>query len=152
MHVLELVSAAEGHGGEDRSRVVADELPASWPGDAGPVLDEQAKQAYRLRHKELEELEEARAWGDPERAAHAREELDFLADELARAVGLRGRDREVASPAERARISVTKAIKTAIRLVEGHSPALGKHLAASIRTGRLCCYAPPGETPPRWNL
>jgi hypothetical protein len=30
--------------------------------------------------------------------------------------------------------------------------ALGAHLSAAIRTGRLCSYAPPGEAPLRWSL
>ena len=31
-------------------------------------------------------------------------------------------------------------------------PALGDHLAASVRTGRYCSYAPPGEAPPAWSF
>ena len=71
---------------------------------------------------------------------------------MAAAVGLRGRDREMGSPAERARVSATKAIKTAIRSVKRESPPLAAHLTASIQTGRFCRYAPPGEAPPRWIL
>jgi non-specific serine/threonine protein kinase len=56
------------------------------------------------------------------------------------------------SPAERARVSVTKAIKAAIRAVEQECPAMGAHLEAAIRTGRFCSYAPPGQAPPRWVL
>ena len=66
---------------------------------AGAGLDAQAKAAYRARVEELrEELEQARDWADDERAARAQEELDFIARELARAVGLGGRDRPTASP------------------------------------------------------
>jgi hypothetical protein len=68
------------------------------------------------------------------------------------AFGLGGRDRVGASPAERARVSVTKAIRSAIKTIERHSPALGEHLGSSIRTGQFCSYAPPGEVPPRWRL
>jgi MOSC domain-containing protein YiiM len=124
----------------------------SRPGGAGPVLDAQAKHAYRRRFAELDEELEARAWQDGERAACVREEIDFLASELAAAFGFGGRDRETASPAERARISVTKAIKTAIRMIERESPELASHLASSIRTGRFCRYAPPAAAPPRWQL
>jgi non-specific serine/threonine protein kinase len=56
------------------------------------------------------------------------------------------------SPAERARVSVTKAIKGAIRVIEKECPAMGAHLEAAIRTGRFCSYAPPGQAPPRWVL
>jgi hypothetical protein len=47
---------------------------------------------------------------------------------------------------------VTKAIRSAIRTIGRHSPALEEHLAASIRTGQFCSYAPPGELPPEWRL
>jgi non-specific serine/threonine protein kinase len=70
---------------------------------------------------------------------------------LARSTGLGGRDRLAASAAERARISVTKALKASIRRIEGESPTLGKHLKASVRTGVYCCYAPEDSTV-RWEL
>jgi hypothetical protein len=47
---------------------------------------------------------------------------------------------------------VTKAIRTAIKLIDRDSPALSAHLTAAIRTGRFCSYAPPGEAPPRWKV
>jgi hypothetical protein len=142
---IELAQAAEG---------VSREAPAVGSlAPVGPALDEDAKAAYRRRLNELgEELEQAREWGDPERAAHAEDEIDALTNELTSALGLGGRDRAVASPAERARVSVTKAIRSAIRAIERHSPALAEHLTASIHTGQFCSYAPPGETPPRWSL
>ena len=73
-------------------------------GDAGAVLDEQAKAEYRTHIEELRsEIEEAEAFNDPERAERAREELEFVGRELAAAVGIGGRDRKAASSAERAR-------------------------------------------------
>ena len=117
------------------------------------MLDAQAKEAYRRRLQELgEDLQQARDWNDPERVARLEEEIDALTDELASATGLGGRDRELPSPGERARVSVTKAIRAAIKSIERQSPALGAHLAAAIRTGRFCSYAPPGEAPPQWRL
>jgi hypothetical protein len=139
VHALELAAAVGG------------ERPAAE--SAAPVLDARAKEAYRRRLRELgEELEQARRWNDPERIARFEDEIDALTAELASAAGLGGRDRRVPSTAERARVSVTKAIRTAIRVIERHHPQLAAHLAASVRTGRLCRYAPPGETPPRWSL
>lgn len=136
-HVLELASPATGGplGAED------------------PVLDERAKAEYGRRLAELEEeLDEARGWGDGERVARLEDELAFLGQELASAVGLRGADRTFATPEERARISVTKAIRSAIKRIATHSPELAEHLEASIHTGRFCSYAPPGAVPPRWTL
>ena len=64
-------------------------------GDAGPALDSQAKAEYRSRLEDLRaEIEEAESFNDPERAARAREEMDFIAHELSAAVGLGGRDRQ----------------------------------------------------------
>jgi hypothetical protein len=153
VHVLELVSAVGGAQADSRARLAEDDLIASRPSDGGPLLDEQAKQEYRLRLEQLaEDLEEARGWGDTERAARAEEEIDALTQALAEAVGLGGRDRTFASPAERARVNVTKSIRTAVKLVGNHSPELAAHLDASIQTGRFCSYATPGAAPPRWSL
>jgi hypothetical protein len=153
LHVLELAGAPSAGGDNGRARASADDLPEAWPSDGDAVLDDQAKAAYRERLAELEgELDEARQWGDPERAAAAADEIDALHQELARAVGLRGRDRTFASPAERARVSVTKAIRTAIRMIDKHCPELAEHLEASIQTGRFCSYATPGAAPPSWSL
>ena len=122
-------------------------------GDAGPMLDEQAKQQYRVRIEELEaEIEEAEAFNDPERGASAREELEFVGQELSRAVGLHGRDRRASSDAERARINVTRAIRGTIGRISEHDATLGGHLSASMRTGTFCCYEPiPGQAI-RWRV
>jgi hypothetical protein len=152
VHVLELAGAqpaeplSGGHAGGEGLR------PSRLEGTEA-VLDQQAKDAYRRRLAELgEELEEARSWNDPERAARVDAEIDALTSELERSLGLGGRDRGMPSPAERARVSVTKAIKAAVRAVSQDCPALGDHLTASIRTGRFCSYAPPGREPPVWDL
>jgi tetratricopeptide (TPR) repeat protein len=158
LHVLELVREVEGASAEPaqglrRADAVVAALGRSRLDEADPLFDAQAREAYRRRLRELEEdLEEARSWNDSERAARAEQEMDELTAELARAAGLGGRGRALATPAERARVSVTKATRTAIRTVGRHCPALGDHLAASVRTGRFCSYAPPGEAPPAWLL
>lgn len=127
-------------------------LRAGGFGGLGELLDAQAKAAFGRRLDELtEELEEAEAFRDPERAARAREEIEFLGAELARATGRGGRSRPVASPAERARVNVTKTIKQSLRRVAEEHEALGDHLAATIRTGTFCCYLPGPQLPP-WQL
>jgi non-specific serine/threonine protein kinase len=67
-------------------------------------------------------------------------------------VGLGGRDRLAASTAERARINVTRAIKAALARIQEHSPALGRHLARTVRTGIYCSYAPDPRFPSAWQL
>ena len=121
-------------------------------GDAGELLDAMAKAAYRARVEELRaEVEEAEGLHDPVRAAKARAELDFLVAELARAVGLGGRDRRAASHAERARLNVTRAIRTAIANLARANPALGRHLVSTVHTGRYCSYTPDPRAPITWE-
>lgn len=117
------------------------------------ILDPQAKAAYRRRLTELaSELEEAERWGDQERVARAKLEIDALTEQLAQAVGLGGRDRRAATDAERARVSVTKAVKAAIRRIAAHDAELGDHLARSVRTGAFVAYAPDPAVSISWRL
>jgi tetratricopeptide (TPR) repeat protein len=152
LHVLELVAGSEGlPGGAPPAGLADNGLRPSRPADLGPMLDPRARDEYRTRLEELRaDLEEARQFADDERAVRLELEIDALVEELARAAGLGGRDRRTSSAAERARVSVTKAIRTAIRMIDKESPALADHLDAAIHTGRFCSYAPPGEAPPRW--
>jgi hypothetical protein len=137
LHALDLAAGESGH---------------VSGGQAVPVLDGAAKAAYRRRLGELAaELEEAERWADPERAARARAEMDALTDQLAGAMGLGGRDRGLPSDAERARVSVTKAIRAAIRRIAEHDAALGEHLTRTVRTGTFCVYAADPATPSRWE-
>jgi tetratricopeptide (TPR) repeat protein len=122
-------------------------------GDAGEMLDAQAKQAYRRRLAEIEEdLEEARTLGDSERAAQADAEREFLVRELARAVGLGGRDRRAGSVSERARASVTRAVRQAMARIREHDAPLGEHLDRAVRTGTYCAYRPDSRVPADWRL
>jgi tetratricopeptide (TPR) repeat protein len=131
----------------------ADELDVrSDLGDAGEMLDATAKDAYRARVRDLRaELDEAEAFNDPSRAAKVREELAFIESELARAVGLGGRDRRAASHAERARLNVTRAIRSAMRNLARANPSLGEHLSFTIRTGRYCAYTPDPRVEISWG-
>jgi tetratricopeptide (TPR) repeat protein len=128
-------------------------LRAVDTGDAGAQLDEPAKQAYRDRLHELQqEMDEAAAWHDAERAERARGEMEFLARELARAVGLGGRDRQTGSASERARLSVTRAIRSAMSRIGHQSPALGEHLGLTMHTGTYCAYRPDPRASVGWQL
>jgi hypothetical protein len=113
------------------------------PEDAGAILDERAKQDYKRRVDELEDQRaEAERLGDRGRATRAREELEAIAEQLASAVGLGGRDRKAASNVERARINVQRRIKESIRRIGEHDAAVGRYLEASICTGTYCVYKP----------
>jgi tetratricopeptide (TPR) repeat protein len=146
-HVLDLVAAESGRvAGTEGSRATG--LSRTGLDDAGEMLDARAKDAYRRRLAEIEDdIEQARALDDTEREAQADAERDFLVRELSRAVGLGGRDRPAASTSERARVSVTRAIRQAMVRVAEHHPELGQHLDRTIRTGTYCAYVPDPSAP-----
>jgi hypothetical protein len=153
-HVTDLEAAGSGGASPGRGERAHNRELELRPdlGDAGELLDATAKAAYKARVEELRaELEEAEGFNDPVRAARARQELDFLAGELARAVGLGGRDRRAASHAERARLNVTRAIRAAMANLSRANPSLGRHLAVTIRTGRYCSYTPDPRAPLTWE-
>jgi hypothetical protein len=115
-------------------------------GDAGEVLDAKARDAYQRRVAELrEEIDEAERFADVFRADRARSELDMLVQQLSSAIGLGGRARRVGSAAERARITVQRRVREAIKKVAEHEPELGRHLDWAIRTGTFCAYEPLGR-------
>jgi tetratricopeptide (TPR) repeat protein len=136
----------------DRMVTDHDRQQSRGSGDGGVVLDARARGAYRRRIEELQaEADEADNWADSERATRARQELEFLAHELAAATGLSGRDRRFGSTAERARQRVKKAITTSLGRIETEHPELGRHLAITIRTGYGCRYEPDPRTPINWR-
>ncbi|HYI59217.1 MAG TPA: hypothetical protein VEX66_13685 [Microlunatus sp.] len=150
-HVLDLV--AGGLAPPGRSAGTPDpELTSSGWGDAGVLLDAQAKNAYRRRLTEIDDdIDTARMLGDDERERQAEAERDFLIRELSRAVGLSGRDRRAGSTAERARVAVTRAIRHAISRISQHHPPLGEHLDRAIRTGTYCVYLPDTRSTAAWT-
>ena len=122
-------------------------------GDAGEMLDPQAKQDYKRKYLELqEELEDLVRRDDVDRADQVKSEMDFLAHELTRGVGRGGRLRRVGSASERARISVKHTIKAALQKISEHHASFGELLGQSIRTGTFCSYVPSLSSPISWQL
>jgi len=116
-----------------------------------PALDRQAVAAYRARLRDLDDdIAEADAGHDPERAARARAERDALVTELTRSVGRGGRPRRLGDDTEKARKTVTIRIQRALRLLDTHHPALASHLRDAVRTGTTCSYQP--AQPLTWEL
>jgi hypothetical protein len=155
-HAVDIVGAAEGRAPAAPGAGAADsdlEVRRAGDGDAGALLDPQAKREYRSRLEDLRaEIEEAESFNDPERAARAREEMEFIAQELSSAVGLGGRDRRAASNAERARVNVTRAVKTAIRRIAADDEHLGRELETTVHTGYFCRYEPDPRRPVAWQV
>jgi hypothetical protein len=112
-------------------------------GDTGPVLDREALRQYRKRLSELDDaLDDAAVRGDAATLAKRSAERDALIAELKRATGLGGRPRRSGSPAEKARLNVTRTIRHAIIDLSTRVPELAAHLDESIVTGVSCCYEP----------
>ncbi len=164
-HVLDLVGGIAGRHDDDETIGSSNGLPRGEEdlekagihlgslGDAGEMLDDQAKVAYRRRLSELhEELDEAKQTGNVERAENAEQEIDALTRELSRAVGLGGRNRRAASASERARQSVTKTIKAVLDRIAQSDSALGDVLSRCIKTGTFCSYQPDPELPIAWEF
>jgi hypothetical protein len=146
-HVLDLVDLVEGapppgHGADRRQL-----------GDAGELLDAQSRAAYRRRVEELrDEVEEALASEDDDRAARAQVELDALVAELSRAFGIGGRPRRASSAAEKARLNVTRALRAALAKLAEALPEPAGVLDRRVRTGLFCVYEPRPDDGTIWNV
>jgi tetratricopeptide (TPR) repeat protein len=159
-HVLALVADVESRGDSAATTLRMSDAALEHLGmhrsaadDSGLVLDAQARASYRKRLADLEaERDDAAAANDPGRRDRASAELEFLERELANAVGLGGRLRRAGSPAERARVSVTRALRAAISRMSGSNPSLGRHLDTTVRTGTFCTYAPDPRVTAAWEL
>jgi AAA ATPase domain len=164
-HVLDLFGGIAGQREEDEGNQSAQGLPRgdedlekagiqiTTLGDAGEMLDDQAKAAYRRRLSELrEQFEEAKELGNVERAERAEHEIDVLTRELSRAVGLGGRNRRAASASERARQTITKTIKSVVERIAQSDIALADIFSRCIKTGTFCSYQPDPDFPIAWEF
>jgi hypothetical protein len=143
--VLELVTQVEG--GAPTIRPTLNDGPQTGLRVAGlhdedDVLDEEALVAYRRRLAELS--------SKPNPGEDELDEKRWLESQLRTATGLAGRPRQVTSDAERARTNVTNLVRSAIRKIGGHDPALAVFLTNSIKTGLRFSYVP--DKPITWVL
>jgi hypothetical protein len=111
--------------------------------DAGEVIDERARRAYRQRVADLDEdLAEAERNADGGRLAKLRREREALGEELRRAVGLGGRVRRDGSATERARVNVQRRMRDAIARIAECDEDLGRFFEHAVSTGTFCCFRP----------
>lgn len=151
---VDLVRTVGGRGADepDVPTGAAELGPARPLASAEATLDARAEQAYRARVRELRDvLDEARRQNDLGRIAAATAESDALTREIARGLGLASRGRDSRSPIERARVSATRAIRTAIALIHAHDRRLARHLTIAVKTGTYCSYAPERDAVVTWN-
>jgi hypothetical protein len=97
-------------------------------------------------------IETAEAWGIADEVGLLREELDFIIHELSRALGLGGRSRHAGSIAERARLNVVRAVRSAMRRIAATDADLGARLDATIHTGTVCAYTPDPRINIAWRV
>ena len=155
IYALDLLAGGEGLLSEGNAMSVGEIVETGLQGnsDAGEMIDTTSKSAYRRRLAEITEaLEEARDEGDEKRIDQIEEERDALTRELSRAIGLGGRVRRAASASERARVSVTRAIRVAIDRITEHDTETGGFFSLSIRTGTFCSYRPKSNVEIDWQL
>ncbi|MBW3557637.1 MAG: hypothetical protein KY454_11960 [Actinobacteria bacterium] len=144
-HVIDLVDEDEGlsPGGLDRRQL----------GHAGPHADAKTRNAYRDRIVALrDQIEDALAVEDDERAVTLQTELDTIVAELARSFGLGGRERWASSAAEKARLNVTRALRSALGKLAEALPDAGSVLDRRVRTGAFCAYQPHPDDQITWTV
>jgi len=135
-HALDLVDRLEGVDDEGK-------LDRRALSGVGPELDARARTAYRRRIEELRgAAADAMERGQLEAAEALQEELDQLVSELSRAFGLGGKERPTGSAAERARLNVTRALRSAIARIQEALPEAGAALDRQVRTGQYAAYEP----------
>ena len=152
-HALDLVIEEQRAASSARARSRPEGRSRKLSSDAGEVLDRRAKEAYRRRLAEIE--------CDPGRGAPMRRRASNRAGH-GRTAFPRARaragcwTRRTRSPcrsnAERARASVTLALRRAMARVRAANPALGTHLDRTIRTGTFCVYLPDPRVPVDWRV
>ncbi len=143
--VLDLVSSAGGRtpmAPPALDDVAQAGLRVKGPQEEDDLIDDEARAAYR---RQLAELRQKKNLSEDELKAKR-----WLESELRAATGLRGRPRKIASDEEKARINVTNLVRSAIKKIDVHDPALAIFLSNSIKTGLRCSYFP--DRPITWAV
>ena len=146
---LELLhSAAPGVGGREvQSGSVAEAQHED------PLLDSRALKEFRERLKSVDdELAAAEQANDMARREGLLTEKEKLLEVLKSATGLGGRARRTASPAEKARVNVTRTLRSALSAIRQQAPSLGAYLDRHVETGRTCRYEPDQVAPIEFDL
>jgi hypothetical protein len=156
-HVLDLIAVERGSLPTGRSTARAGDtsnVTSTVASEIGlPVIDEQARDAYRRRLAEVDDdIEEAERMNDLGRIELAQRDREYLIAELSRAVGLGFRPRIAGGSAERARTSVARSLRYALERLSEHHPVLGTHLGQAVHTGTYCVYTADPTAPLGWRL
>jgi hypothetical protein len=145
-HLVRLVE----HAGRELTAIELSGAGGALDGGGYDILDRATIDALRRRVNTIDaEIARARRRGKLDRVTMLEAERSQLEDELRRGLGRGGRSRRFATPGERARTSVTKALKRAVAAVTTIDPDVGAHFADSLVTGTRCCYRPAPDSPLR---
>jgi tetratricopeptide (TPR) repeat protein len=141
-HAAELV-AGDGDGRQPVAMVVEPatgvRVRRALDDGAGLSPDAQARVGYARRLREVEaELAEAEQHHDVGHVERLRVEQEMLHAEI---IGTM-RVRRTGTHAERARLTVTKGIGSALTRIASAHPDLGAHLTATVKRGYFCVYVP----------
>jgi hypothetical protein len=90
----------------------------------------------------------AQLLGAPGHEVHA---LDLLAPDADECLH-ESCDADAYTVAERARLSVTRAIRRAQARIAACHPMLGRHLETTLHTGTYCSYMPDSRVPIAWEV
>jgi len=152
-HVLDLVAVEQGTLPTGSATEVGPAEVEGLDGGGLPVLDEQARTAYRRRLAEVEDdIDDARRCNDSARAELGERDRAYLIAELTRAVGLGGRLRSVGGDVERARTAVARTLRYAVTQLAENVPALATHLDNCLHTGTYCSYRPDPISRVDWTV
>jgi hypothetical protein len=114
------------------------------------LIDRTATKQYASRLRSLsEQLKVARQNNDQGTIDAIETEARWIESELDEARG-RGSAASRDLAAERARVNVRNNISSLLKRIHRYDPSLGRHLDASIKTGRFCEYRP--ETRTSWEI
>lgn len=151
-HVLDLVAVEHGTLPVARAAGDPELVETDQIGGGLAVIDEEARLAYQRRLAEVDEdIEEATRTNDLGRLELAQHDREYLINELRSAVGLGGRQRSTGGTAERARSSVTRSLRYALKRLAEHHATAAAHLDQSVHTGTYCRYSPDPMSPMRWE-
>src|SRR5262249_26470115 len=121
-----------------------------------PVLTDEAKESYLRRYRQIEtEQKEAGDQGDGEEYERLENEKRTILNHLAKAKGLKGRDRSLgpASEAVRAHDRVEKAIQAVYaRLTKKNLPTLAAHLKKHLQSEEPNFAYRPDVPAPDWKV
>ena len=152
-HVLDLVAVERGSLPTGRATGHVDGELTEGAGAGLPMIDDEARAAYRRRLADVDEdIEEATRLNDIGRVELAQRDRQYLIHELTRAAGLGHRARTQGGTNERARTSVTRSLRYALERMAEHHPTLAAHLGQSLHTGTYCVYAADPIAPISWQL